>query len=160
MESVDLKFFEGKAFYLTGVDTSTASHDRWGDGDRMEECQAISFTLDGVTYMAVEDPDDGYRSHLEAIRIVDGSKVVNRFPPCHVIAFRQPDDDYGKNDVIQFKDTTTGEVVLEIGTSNVDDYYPCYVGSFHPQAMAINQSYSVPPPKSSVSERPEEWASW
>ncbi len=27
-----------------------------------EDCQTLTFRLDGVTYTAIEDPDDGYRS--------------------------------------------------------------------------------------------------
>jgi len=42
-------------------------------------------------------------------------------------------------DIIRFIDKTTGLVVLEIGTTNTDDYYPSFVGIFNPQNMAVNQ---------------------
>jgi hypothetical protein len=31
-----------------------------------------------------------------------------------------------------------GQVVLEVGTENVYDYYPGFVSSFHPERMAHN----------------------
>jgi hypothetical protein len=39
--------------------------------DETEPIDAILFILDGVTYMAIEDPDDGYRSMLAELKIVD-----------------------------------------------------------------------------------------
>jgi hypothetical protein len=35
-------------------------------------------------------------------------------------------------------DRTTNKLVLEVGTENIDDYYPGFVGRFHPENMAVN----------------------
>jgi hypothetical protein len=36
-------------------------------------------------------------------------------------------------------DVTTGKVVFEVGTEDIDDYYPGFVVEFNPENMAINQ---------------------
>ena len=46
---------------LSGVDESSEVRPSgWGSGD--ESVGVILFIIDGVTYKAVENPDDGYRS--------------------------------------------------------------------------------------------------
>lgn len=79
--------------------------------------------LDGKTYKAIEDPDDGYRSYLKDIEITE-EKISNNFPPQKVIGKMKDDEEWETNNTIQFIDVVTGKVVLEIGTDNADDYYP------------------------------------
>jgi hypothetical protein len=53
----ELKDFVGKHI-LSGIEFSTMIRkDYWGED---ESVNYIKFTLDGITYLAVEDPDDGY----------------------------------------------------------------------------------------------------
>lgn len=118
---------------LSGLDTDIIeSTDPW-----YENANAIYFILDGVTYKAVEDPSDGYRSYLGSIEVVE-KEIKNTFPPQKVIGTMKPDDTYSLNDTIQFVDVVTGKIVLEIGTDNHDDYYPMCVLEWHPENMAIN----------------------
>jgi len=139
---VDLSWFIGRKFNLTGVDTTGAiSMKTWGDD--FKSCQAVNFILDGITYSAIENPDDGYRSSMHEIRVTD-AVVANTFPSCAVFVEYMPDDDYGTNDVALFKDKITGKTVLEIGTHSSDDYCPSFVGAFHPEAMAVNVRDSSP----------------
>lgn len=105
---------------LTGCDMS-------GVGD----ANAILFVLDGVTYRAEEDECDGYRSSLGTLEIVT-TPVRNTFAPVEVVGRMQ-------DEVLTFIDAVTGRDVLSVGTDNSDSYYPCYVASFTPENMAINQ---------------------
>lgn len=40
------------------------------------------------------------------------------------------------NDILNIYDTETKRVILSVGTSNFDDWYPCFVAHFDPTAMA------------------------
>jgi hypothetical protein len=52
--------YEGKTGVLTAVEEGTVPNtDRWSE----PTCNTFPFTLDGVTYTAIEDPGDGYRSY-------------------------------------------------------------------------------------------------
>jgi len=120
---------------LSGVDTTTERVKQYGD--YYEDCEVVRFVLDGKTYKATEDPDDGYRSYLKELEVTD-EKVANSFPPQKVVGKMKDDSDWEKNDTIQFIDTTTGKVVLEVGTDNNDDYYPYCVLYWSPENLAIN----------------------
>lgn len=127
----ELKYFDDQTFELDAVDFET------DDIEDQSAC-AIRFRLDGVVYIAVEDPDDGYRSHLSEILI--GDKITNKFKKCHVRGKWIDKNEYGENcDIIQFIDDLTNKVVLEIGTDNTDDYYPYFVAKFNPENMSINK---------------------
>jgi hypothetical protein len=121
---------------LSGVDMSNESILSWGDC--YENCQVIRFVLDGKTYMAVEDPNDGYRSSMRNIEESD-SVVSNTFPGVEVMAFMKKDAAYGNDDVLELMDTKNGKTILSVGTGNFDDYYPYWVAEFTPENMAINQ---------------------
>jgi len=110
-------------------------------GDYYENCSVCRFRLDGNVYVAVEDPEDGYRSCLREIKIMPDATMKNVFPEGKVFARHRTEGEYSsKDDVIEFIDMTTGEVVLEIGTCDLDDYYPGFVANFNPAAMACNKT--------------------
>lgn len=127
---------------LSGVDTGTLTRDNgfWGK----EKCNYIKFTLDGVHYLAVEDPSDGYRSRCERLVITEEPPRFT-FPPQEMICSMMPDDDgWGyRNDVLVLKDKATGEVVLEVGTQNYDNYYPCCHFRYVPENMACNATVEI-----------------
>jgi hypothetical protein len=131
---VKLKDFIGK-HVLTGCQSgSMIKSNLWN-----ENSNTLDFILDGKTYSAVEDPDDGYRSAMkEIIEARPGLTVTNTFPPCEVLGVARFDGQYDKHDAIDFYDTTTGKVVMSIGTLSVNDYYPCFIANFKPENMAIN----------------------
>lgn len=121
---------------LSGVDMSNEHIKReWGDS--FEDCQVINFTLDRKTYTAIEDPSDGYRSSMNEIK---ESEVVikNKFKPVKVIGRMREDDRFEVNEILDLIDEKTGKIVLSVGTSNTDDYYPSFVAEFTPENMAIN----------------------
>ena len=120
---------------LSGVDfsTETIKEEGWYE----ENCQVVNFVLDGKTYTAIEDPEDGYRSCMREIK-VSNRRVGNMFEPIDVVGKMKAAGTY-TNDTIEFIDVITGKVVLEIGTDNWDDYYPYWVANFQPENMCINK---------------------
>lgn len=118
---------------LSGIDTYVLPPKEYWD----DASNAIRFIMDGVTYCAIEDANDGYRSQLESLEITT-DEVKNTFPPQKVIGKVRPNGEYEINDVIEFYDAVTDKLVLAIGTVNTDDYYPSCVLDWNPENMAIN----------------------
>ena len=120
---------------LSGVDITTEKKLRYGD--TYEDAEVVRFILDGKTYRAIEDPDDGYRSYLNEIEETD-EKITNEFEPQKVIGKMKENSEYQNNDTILFFDAITEKVVLEVGTDNTDDYYPYCVIYWNPENLSIN----------------------
>ncbi len=101
------------------------------------------FKIDGVVFKVLEDPDDGYRSHLGAIEYSDDSKGLFFKEPIAQVKIEiydetGKDDDMWESQLNQgyrLVDTTDGHVWLEFGTHNYDDYYPCFIFRHHPKAQ-------------------------
>lgn len=119
--------------YLSGLDTYIEPKEE----DYQEDKEAFRFVLDGITYKAVEDPSDGWRSYLGELSVTD-EKVQYNFPPQKVIGKMREDEEYSKNDVIEFYDPITNKLVLAVGTDNHDDWYPCCVMVWNPENLAVN----------------------
>lgn len=123
--------------YLTGVDYGTQGGSHLWDRD----ANVISFILDGITYSAVEDPNDGYRSMMADL-FVSEVEINNTFEPNQVMGILRGRNNYEDNDVIDFYDTKNGKIVLSVGTGNTNDYYPYFVYAFTPENMSINDGRS------------------
>ena len=121
------------AHKLTGVDYSVESIEKYG---HLEDCQLINFVLDGVTYTAVEDPVDGYRSCMKEIKVSD-FKVTNKFKAVKVVGTMRRDGHY-KCDILDLIDAVTGKIVLSVGTYAIDDYYPSFVSDWIPENLVHN----------------------
>lgn len=131
---MELKDFTGKHF-LSGFDTTSIPN--WDNADQDYDGSIIArFVVDGVTYNAIENPDDGLRSFLDEI-VITNEEVTNSFPPQEVIGHMVGDD---RMYVIEFIDVVTGKTVLGIGTDHTDDLYPFCVMNWFPQNLAINQN--------------------
>jgi hypothetical protein len=117
---------------LTGVDFEVVREQYY------EDASVIRFVLDGVTYVCTEDPSDGYRSSMGSLIRDDAptTPVKNTFVGVAVLGRLCTTPD---NDILEFVDSVNGNVILEVGTSNTDDYYPCFVGNFYPELMHVNQ---------------------
>jgi hypothetical protein len=115
---------------LTGVDNEQVRID--GDWD---DANVLRFVLNGKIYVATENPDDGYRSSLRSLEIVDGPPVKNTFKAVRVEARISDGRD---EDVLELVDMKNGEVILRVGTENCCDYYPSFVADFMPDRMAVN----------------------
>lgn len=135
MNTKELKDLCGK-HCLSGIERGTITKERYGTN--YEDCNYIKFCLDGTNYMAVENPDDGYRSYCEDLVETDEPCNV-QIPDTDVIGTMQPDDKDGTHDVLQLFDEITGEIVLRVGTRYIDDYYPMCVQEWHPENLACNQ---------------------
>ncbi len=123
---------------LTGVDRGIKPIERWPK--KYEDCEILRFTLGSITYMAIENPDDGYRSAMKEI-IIDNSPTKNIFPGVQVSAMMRRDDSTNyKNDILELFDTENNKLILAVGTQAYDDYYPMFVSRFHPENMHINES--------------------
>lgn len=128
----DLQEFHGKVMKLEGVDECTESVKQWGDN--FGNCSVIRFKLDGVVYVAIEDPSDGYRNYLGELK-VDTKEINNAFTGVEVKGVYKESGDV----ILCLVDTTTNEAVLTVGTDYSDDYYPYFVANFNPAAMSVNQ---------------------
>ena len=121
---------------LSGVDMITTSIERFGS---KQDAQGIRFILDGKIYEAIEDPDDGYRSCLAELIENPEGEVTNKFPEVTVLGkMKDKHNDGYTDEIIQFIDTITTKVVLEIGTEHVDDYYPNCVLYYSPENLCHN----------------------
>ena len=100
---------------FTGVDIDSASIKTWGDD--FEDCEVINFVIDGQTYTATEDPEDGYRSCMKDI-VKSDYEIKNKFAPCHVLGKMRENEEYEVHEVLDLVDTKTGKVVLSVGTGN------------------------------------------
>ena len=125
---------------LSGAEYGTLTVRDWLN--REEDRAVLFFVLDGVTIAAEEDDNDGYRSSLGALHQSD-HVVTNTFAPVAVVGTHRSRGEYSdEDDVVELRDATTGALVLEVGTRNIDDYYPSFVGFFYPEAMAVNKEVS------------------
>jgi hypothetical protein len=106
----------------------------------LEDCTAIRFRLDGVVYVAVEDPEDGYRSCMSELKTAAPESMRNAFPPVKVLARLRTIGAYGdQDDVLELVDVDSGLVILEAGTAYVYDHYPRFIARFTPEDMSTNQ---------------------
>lgn len=136
--TIDLETFVGE-HQLSGAEYDTLQVPRWYGEDETEPAEAIRFVLDGVTYEAVEDPGDGYRNSMKACYVGGTAPVKNTFAPIKVVGRWRTKGEYsGVDEVLELIDAANGKVILEVGTSNIDDYYPSFEAAWHPQNMAVN----------------------
>lgn len=92
---------------------------------------AIRFCLNGIIYRAMEDRNDGYRSMLGTIS-EHTLPMTNTF---HAIPVTAHMSNSSSEHCIQFVSTYTGKIVLEVGTSYSDEYYPSFVACWQPENM-------------------------
>lgn len=121
---------------LSGVEMASEEREDCG---YFESCNVLLFTLDGVTYKLIEDPDDGYRSFCREIQISKTPPKFN-FPGVRVLCSMMESDRYEKNDCIVIRDLRNGEIIIEAGTKNYEDYYPYCHFVYIPENFACNQA--------------------
>jgi len=133
---MELKELTGEGI-LEGVDFSTEQVKTWGNS--FEGCEACRFKLNGKTYTALEDPDDGYRSMMNELVEDSSHEIKNTFQGVGVICKMRKDDESEAYDILDIIDKQTNKVILSVGTGNTEDYYPYFVANFSPESMSINQ---------------------
>ena len=125
---MELKELCGKHI-LSGIETGYVEEDEMA-------CGYIKFCLDGIVYMAIEDPDDGWRSYCREL-IVSDMPCDIALPDVEVFGVMQ-DGSLSRNDVLRLFDTTTAEEVLAVGTEDWDGWYPCCVMRWTPENLSCN----------------------
>lgn len=140
MNTVDMTYFDGKLFTLTGIGFCRAAEIDQSLEDRFDPANAMLFILDGVCYAAVEDPDDGYRSSCRSVLVVEDEAlakklVTNRFNGVQVTA-RYSTEDNCDSVILTEVD---GNDIVEFGTDYTDEYYPSFVAYFRPDKLRVNQ---------------------
>jgi len=128
---IEMESLVGKHI-LSGVDEINR---QIGRAYSSELCQCINFVLDGITYTAIEDPDDGWRSMLDEI-IKSDDTVKNKFQGVEVIITHI---DTIEKKALLFYDTKNGKLVMEIGTEYYDSYYPSFIANWSPENLSINE---------------------
>jgi hypothetical protein len=106
--------------YLMGVDFENTNVG-------YNDAQQINFVLDGKTYSATEDPEDGYRSCMKMI-LECQTAVKNLFYPVEVVGSMDE-----KGEIIEFRSVKSGQIILRVGTDCSDNYYPWFVAQFTPE---------------------------
>lgn len=130
---------------FTGVELGTTEREMWAG--RYEKVNSVKFELDGIIYMATENPDDGYRSYMNELEIIN-EPLKFKIPQMQVVCVHDTKDEYGdKSDILSFIDVENGKVFLRIGTENTDDYYPYCLFEYKPENMHYNQNLASEKPK-------------
>ena len=136
MSDIKLKDLVG----LHALDAVDYSTEQVKDYDGFQDANCITFRLNGVVYRVIEDPSDGYRSSMEKIEIIPKAKMKNVFNKTKVFCIHATKGTYGDtSDLLQIYDAKSAKLILEVGTENVSDYYPCFVAKFSPENMKINE---------------------
>jgi hypothetical protein len=154
---------------LEGVERGSAGLEefrRSGLADRIGT--AFSFCLDGTTYTAFENPDDGYRSSMAFMVAQEGNWCAVPFAPVALVPqFRRTTfDDWdeedsnaaapgqwrrvppgdvraGHADLLDLLVPGSSEQALSVGTSRSDSYYPSFVGWLDPAGLEKARSMAV-----------------
>ena len=107
------------------------------------------FKLDTIVWKVLEDPDDGYRSHLGVIEYGDQSDSIffrKSLGKVRIETYSDnkecPDGFYEPHDRVGYRlvDISDGHVWLEFGTENTDDYYPYFIFRHMPKDIEIETS--------------------
>lgn len=129
---------------MTGVETGTIERDCWWN--KSDNCNYVKFELDGATYMAVEDPNDGYRSCCDELEIVD-EKCKIELPNVLVKCKMREDSNVDgwneeKNDILEFYDLNNKKMFMAVGTSYIDNYRQYFVFEYTPDLLSYNSMMS------------------
>jgi hypothetical protein len=98
------------------------------------DANGCMFGLDGVVYMAFEDPSDGYRSHCGPLLsyVGDPYQMGGSLWPDHLALSVLCSMEGEGEDILTMRSVETGSVVFEVGTDNSKDYYPSFVMRWTP----------------------------
>lgn len=128
--------------YLSGIGYSTKEYG-WSN----KGINVYLFCIDGKTYGAYEDPDDGYRS-FGCLEEMD-AKCQYTFPPQAVRVVNKRVDrkiehdgwlEYENKFMIHILDAVNGKEVLVVGTDYSESYYPMAIFNYTPENLEINKN--------------------
>ncbi|TSP14019.1 hypothetical protein [Cupriavidus campinensis] len=129
-----------------------------------ETVEVMNFLVDGVWLSACQNPDDGYRSSMQGIKVIDMPKGVSgttRITATNV-RFMHDTGDGGRrvNDVLVLLDEITEQPVLAVGTTDADDYYPCWLAQWAPENLASNRALVSSEDKERIKKERYERKAW
>lgn len=108
-------------------------------------CKYIAFTLDGVTYVAVQsDINEDATSICRENLIVSNEKLSTVFNPVKVMCkykrTEKTDDSFTDGNIscvldsiLQIYDINTNRLIIEVGTENINSDYHFFTCKFNPQ---------------------------
>ena len=130
--------------YLSGIGSVQFTDE---NSINYNEIEGNLFEIDGVTYLAYLDPDDGWRSY-GVMQPTTQYKCQYTFPPQKVIVTNRHieeelTDDWGyneqvKRDFLIIKDAILNKEVLAVGTDYSEDYYPVAIFRYSPMNLYAN----------------------
>lgn len=128
---------DGK-YLLSGVDEYQSTN------TLVENINGVVLILNGEKYIMAEDQCDGYRSYGVIFKDED-VECINTFPPQEVIIESKlteiPGDFISEvNEMMTIKNPFNNEVIIELGTENMDDWYPMGIFHYYPENLPINKS--------------------
>jgi hypothetical protein len=90
------------------------------------------FRIGNVTFEVLEDPDDGYRSSMEEVKVCtdqlrptfEEKVTICNYEHSYITGFSLVNENQ--------------DAVLIFGTDHVDNYYPCFVFDWNPQLLTFN----------------------
>lgn len=112
----------------------------------MKDVETVLFKVDEINYLAYVDPDDGYRSRSVLLKLPEQMNLITPFPvpiPVTIEVDKEDsynpyaddedddDDSYRQTDRWNIILNYCGKPLLEIGTKNIDDYYPAGVINYN-----------------------------
>jgi len=86
----------------------------------------FKFRIGDLTFEAIEDESDGYRSMLGSLEIVQNIRPQ----------FREEVTISSSDNELFFLTNTSGQVVLTVGTDRADDYYPTFIFNWQPRNLS------------------------
>lgn len=126
---------------LMGIDRFNDDRKTYEWSDETENVEVIRIDLDGRVIEFWEDPSDGYRSLHNGPVQVD-AVLDNSFAPIdvvceHVTSGRCKWNASEEANILRIRNAMTGDVILDVGTDNVADYYPSWVCEFSAEAIGV-----------------------
>lgn len=91
------------------------------------------YKLDNTVWEAFEDESDGYRSYLGSIEQSRKEGIFFPDPVAEVEVVNVDDTEGCTFKGWELVDVDYNHVWLQVGTSNYDDYYPCFVFNYSPR---------------------------
>jgi hypothetical protein len=110
----------------------------WADRD----ATVVVWRLNDVLYAFHEDPSDGYRSSLADVLIIQPEDIPGDafavFDPMVVearLCTRVVDWSSSRDEVLYLVRESDDLVIAEIGTTQIDDYYPSFHHTWTPEGV-------------------------
>lgn len=128
-EGVELAHFNS-THTLSGVEIhETVNEDN-------EIYTTLSIILNDAVYTFIEDPQDGKRSRLGEVILDEVLTLSDTFEEQSVSGEFIDDGSYEYG--IKFHNMRTGEIIIHVGTIDIEDTYPSFICDYFPENLDIH----------------------